>query len=88
MNRRRFLELLGMVTVGSAVAYSFPNVIVPKNIIIPEFIPSFTTCNMGTAGPITYSMLLEAYKRIRENNFEPNVMKIRIPYSRSLYIDV
>lgn len=32
MNRRRFLELLGMATVGGAVAYSFPKIIVPKNI--------------------------------------------------------
>lgn len=32
MNRRRFLELLGMATAGTAVAYSFPSVIVPKNI--------------------------------------------------------
>jgi hypothetical protein len=36
MNRRRFMELLGMATVGGAVAYSFPNIIVPKNIIISK----------------------------------------------------
>ena len=32
MNRRRFLEMIGMATVGGAVAYSFPEVIVPQNI--------------------------------------------------------
>lgn len=32
MNRRRFLSLLGQATVGATVAYSFPSIIVPKNI--------------------------------------------------------
>lgn len=35
MNRRRFLELLSAATVGG-VAYSFPSVIVAKN-IAPEY---------------------------------------------------
>ena len=30
MNRRRFIELLGMAAVGARVAYSFPRVIVPR----------------------------------------------------------
>ena len=33
MNRRRFLELLTTAAVGSAVAYSFPSIIVPRNLI-------------------------------------------------------
>lgn len=33
MNRRRFLELLGIATAGGAIAYSFPSIIVPKNIV-------------------------------------------------------
>lgn len=33
MNRRRFLELLGMASVGGAVASSFPEVVVPQNIV-------------------------------------------------------
>ncbi len=33
MNRREFLEILGLATAGGAVAYSFPEIIVPKNII-------------------------------------------------------
>lgn len=32
MNRRRFLSLLSQATVGATVAYSFPSIIVPKNI--------------------------------------------------------
>lgn len=32
MNRRRFLELLGTAIAGTAVVYSFPSIIVPKNI--------------------------------------------------------
>lgn len=35
MNRRRFLQLLGMATAGATVAYSFPDIIVPKNIRDP-----------------------------------------------------
>ncbi len=35
MDRRRFIELLGMATVGAHIAYSFPSVIVPRN-IAPE----------------------------------------------------
>jgi len=33
MNRRNFLQFLGAATIGSTVAYSFPSIIVPKNII-------------------------------------------------------
>lgn len=32
MNRRRFLELLGKGIAASGIVYSFPSVIVPKNI--------------------------------------------------------
>lgn len=32
MNRRRFLSLLGQAAAGATVAYSFPSIIVPKNI--------------------------------------------------------
>lgn len=35
MNRRRFLELLGQAAVGGTVVYSFPAIIVPKNIVVP-----------------------------------------------------
>lgn len=32
MNRRRFLGLLGKTTAATAIAYSFPSIIVPKNV--------------------------------------------------------
>lgn len=32
MNRRRFLELLGMTVASGAVAYSFQSIIVPRNL--------------------------------------------------------
>src|SRR5258708_3421054 len=32
MNRRRFLELLGMAAAGTGIVYSFPSVIVPLNV--------------------------------------------------------
>lgn len=32
MNRRRFISLLGQSVAGATVAYSFPSIIVPKNI--------------------------------------------------------
>lgn len=40
MDRRRFLELLGMASVGATVAYSFPSVIVPKHIIVAPVTPA------------------------------------------------
>jgi hypothetical protein len=45
MNRRRFLELLGTAALGSGIVYSFPSVIVPKNISSEPI--SLTTCNNG-----------------------------------------
>ena len=41
MNRRRFLSLLGQAAVGAGVVYSFPSIIVPKN-IQPIGLPYFT----------------------------------------------
>lgn len=45
MNRRRFLELLGKATVTTAVAYSFPDIIIPKNIIPIEAMSAGLTEN-------------------------------------------
>ncbi len=33
MYRRRFLELMGMTVAAGTVAYSFPSIIVPQNLI-------------------------------------------------------
>lgn len=35
MNRRSFLRTLGLAAAGGVVAYSFPSIIVPRNIINP-----------------------------------------------------
>ena len=35
MNRRRFIELLTTAAVGGTIAYSFPSIIVPRNLIVP-----------------------------------------------------
>ena len=32
MHRRSFIKFLGVATIGSTIAYSFPSIIVPKNI--------------------------------------------------------
>lgn len=32
MNRRNFLKFLGTATIGTGIVYSFPSIIVPKNI--------------------------------------------------------
>lgn len=32
MNRRNFLKFLGVASIGASVAYSFPSIIIPKNI--------------------------------------------------------
>ena len=46
MNRRGFLSLLGKATVGGVVAYSFPSIIVPKN-IQPIGLPYFVSDASG-----------------------------------------
>lgn len=33
MNRRRFLEIFSAGAIGSGIVYSFPKIIIPKNII-------------------------------------------------------
>lgn len=54
INRRRFLELLSSAALGSGIVYSFPSVIVPKNIAfedIEEF--AFTSYNGSEINKIT-----------------------------------
>lgn len=35
MDRRGFLKIFGKAAAGAAIVYSFPSIIIPKNIIIP-----------------------------------------------------
>ena len=52
VSRRRFLELLGMATAGATVAYSFPSIIVPKNIIPVESVIRQQGYNLAPRGLI------------------------------------
>lgn len=77
MNRRRFLELLGMATVGATVAYSFPDIIVPKNIAIPTLNANLNwVTEYKSANPLTYAKLLEAYHKCRVGNYEPKWIRV------------
>lgn len=49
MNRRLFLNSLLGVAVGGAVAYSFPSIIVPKNIMLASFAEAILNSN-----PVAY----------------------------------
>lgn len=78
MNRRRFLELLGTAALGSGIVYSFPSVIVPKNIQRIECLP-----------PISFPVLEAAYKRLIETGNEPRfiILKARA-VGYSTYLEV
>lgn len=53
MNRRSFLSLLGRAATGPAVVYSFPSIIVPKNII--PVVDSYLLAPRGLAYLNNYS---------------------------------
>lgn len=63
MNRRRFLELLGAATVGSTVAYSFPSIIVPRNIAVESMwvYPTLYGYPHGLAHLISTGRVLQGY---------------------------
>lgn len=64
MNRRNFIQFLGLASTGSVVAYSFPNIIVPKNIIVPDI--------------IDYSLITRAYERAVALEGEPLLVQREI----------
>jgi hypothetical protein len=79
MNRRRFLELLGMATVGSAVAYSFPKVIVPKNVIKPVGFTEAVNDGYifsGYSPSITFKQLEESYRRACVGKAKPDLIMV------------
>lgn len=59
-DRRTFLRYLGFAGVGATVAYSFPSIIVPQNIVTPESAPE-----LFAALPIQFNAaaLSEAQRR-------------------------
>jgi hypothetical protein len=46
MNRRGFLRALAQATVGAAVVYSFPSIIVPQNLALIEHINLTTSAEI------------------------------------------
>jgi hypothetical protein len=72
MNRRKFLEWLGLATAGVVVApvlpevvYSFPSVIVPQN-IMPVSLP---TAALGNAGDVNNWIDFYAKQLIMANDY-------------------
>lgn len=66
MNRRNFLKFLGAASVGATVAYSFPSVIVPNNIILVEPIIPVSKFNLAELNEIVRR---EIYPRVIRDHF-------------------
>lgn len=66
MNRRGFLSSLSLAIVGTGVAYSFPDIIVPKNIISLEEIYGDGIIQ-GQLSAINIVTLKEIYPKIIED---------------------
>lgn len=76
MNRRSFFTNLLKAAAGATVAYSFPSIIVPKNIISPEEVAGdiLWNANKFDAGQLTYAMLEKAYNAACMGNKEPDFL--------------
>jgi hypothetical protein len=73
MNRRSFLKFLSSATIGATVAYSFPEIIVPKNIKLIKEVED--TKNLASSGVLTWRKLEEAFNRMKENMYkEPDII--------------
>lgn len=66
MNRRNFLKFLGTASVGATVAYSFPNIIVPNNIVVVEPIIPATQFDLNALNELVRN---EIYPRVIRNHF-------------------
>jgi hypothetical protein len=77
MNRRDFLKFLKMVTVGAIVAYSFPSIIISKNIeLIKE---------INENKSLTWPKLEAAFKRMQEQMYnEPDIIIVNRQYYNDL----
>lgn len=75
MNRRDFLNWLGKAAVGGAVAYSFPKVIVPKNIVIVENVllksRQFGCTTFSSLQPISFELMERVYREAQNKMGEP-----------------
>jgi len=71
MNRRSFLKCLGTATVGTGIVYSFPSIIVPKNIekaiVTVSDDPNFGFGFMSYADKINLVTRKEIYPKIIED---------------------
>lgn len=78
MNRRRFLELLGTAAVGSAVAYSFPSIIVPRNIVVESMwvYPTLYGYPHGLAHFISNGRVLFGYDTVTFKVAPPNIITL------------
>jgi hypothetical protein len=77
MNRRDFLKFLKMVTVDAIMAYSFPNIIIPKNIeLIKE---------INEDKSLTWQKLEASFRRMQEQMYsEPNIIIVHKQYYNDL----
>lgn len=66
MNRRNFLKFLSAASVGATVAYSFPSIIVPKNIELVKAVIPATIFDLDEINRITRE---EVYPRVIEDYF-------------------
>lgn len=85
MNRRKFFNMLGKAVVGGAVAYSFPEILVPKNITKPTGLADAiekgyrfwgVDGDLYSCAPINFSDLEEAYKKACVGNNKPKYVVV------------
>src|SRR5437762_6855796 len=77
MNRRFFLQSFGLATAGGIVAYSFPKIIIPKNIVEPinlvgkkEIYPEIIN-DLFFSNTINFAMIEKAYRKACVGSVEP-----------------
>lgn len=78
MNRRNFLKFLATATVGTGVVYSFPSIIVPKNIseVYPKAIDDFFFQETSFDAYLRKNMIKEVY--LEEPFYKPYIYQVKI----------
>lgn len=96
MNRRNFLGFLGKAAVGGAVAYSFPKIIVPKNIELidqinlitkKEIYPSLIEDIFFNESP-WFARLRDTYVQAMSSGPEPNLIVTNITENELKYLNL